>query len=243
MTVEIIGFSGADATAIEGAGGDRVELCSAFALGGLTPSVGTMREAKRRCSIPVMAMVRTRESGMVYEDAEFEAMRHDVDALIDAGADGIVVLVQAADGSIDRERTGELADRVKRAGRMLTAHRAFDLATDPFAALETLVDLGFDRVLTSGGEATAIAGEARISELVKAAQGRIGILPGGGIRANNVAEFAAGTGVSEVHLSAVRRVSDPSMARTELRFGAGDTADYPVVDPEIVRGIRTAVAK
>ena len=243
MTVEIIGSCGADAAAIAGAGGHRVELCSAFALGGLTPSPGTVREAKGRCAIPVMAMLRPRESGMVYEDAEFEAMRHDLDALLEAGADGIVVLVSRPDGSVDEERVRLLAEPVKSAGRMLTAHRAFDLAPDPFGALESLVGLGFDRVLTSGGAPTAIEGQSRIAELVRAARGRIGVLPGGGIRAGNVAHFVAATGVSEVHLSAVRRVGDPSLASSELRFGAGDTADYPVVDAGIVRGVVAALAR
>ena len=239
--VEIIGFSGEDAAAIEAAGGDRVELCSAFALGGLTPSPGTVREAKAGASVPIMAMLRPRESGMTYTEAEFDAMRRDLAALLEAGADGIVLYVTNPDGTPDEDRLPLLAKDVKSAGRLLTAHRAFDLAPDPFAALETLVALGFDRVLTSGGEPTAIAGEARITDLVRAARDRIQILPGGGIRPNNVRTFVARTGVAEVHLSALRRVPDPSLAATDLRFGAHDTADYPAVDPAVIRAMRDAL--
>ncbi len=239
--VEIIGFSGEDAAVIEAAGGDRVELCSAFALGGLTPSPGTVREAKARATIPVLAMLRPRESGMLYTEGEFDAMRHDLDALLEAGADGLVIYVCEEGGAPDEDRLRRLAEPVRSAGRLLTAHRAFDLAPDPFAALETLVALGFHRVLTSGGRATAPEGEERVAALVKAAAGRIGVLPGGGLRPPNVPAFVRATGVTEVHLSALRRVPDPSLAGSDLRFGAHDAPDYPAVDPAVVRAMRDAL--
>ncbi|RYG81595.1 copper homeostasis protein CutC [bacterium] len=226
ILVEIIGSTVDDCLAIEAAGADRVELCAALPLGGLTPSLGTLIEAKRRCRLPLMAMLRPREAGMAYTDAEWATMLADLPHLLDAGADGIVTGVSLPGGAYDLVRMETLARMVKGAGRPveLVSHRAFDLTPDPYAALEQMVDLGFDRILTSGQRPTAAEGAELIAGLVEAARGRIEILPACGIDATNAADLVARTGVRQIHLAAFGPVRDPSTREGAVAFGNGPAA-------------------
>ena len=244
VLVEIIACSVDDCLTVEAAGAHRIELCGGIALGGLTPSIGLVGEAKRRCGLPMMVMLRPREAGMAYTPGEYETMLADLDALLDAGADGIVTGVSLPGGALDAERVRPIAQKVKAAGRELVLHRAFDLTPDPLAALETLIELGFDRVLTSGQKPTAAEGADLIAELVRAARGRITVLPACGIEAGNAADLVARTGVSEVHLAAFSPVRDPSTREGAVSFGVDAPEDphaYPRADEGIVAGVVSAV--
>jgi len=197
-----------DAIQAEKGGADRVELCSALFLGGLTPSIGTVQEATRRLRIPVIAMVRPRGGGFCYTNTEFSTMERDTEAAIDAGADGIVFGILKEDGRIDRRRTARIIRVIGK--HQAVFHRAFDVTPDPFEALEQLIDLGVTRVLTSGQEVRAPEGVELIAELVEQAGKRIEILPGGGIRPHNMNALVRRTRCAQIHMTAWNQVEDRS---------------------------------
>ena len=174
MLLEICCGSIDDAIAAERGGADRVELCSALFLGGLTPSIGTLDEARARLRIPIIAMVRPRSGGFCYTAAEFATMERDAAAALAHGADGVVFGILHPDGTIDLDRTRGIRQII--GARQAVFHRAFDVTPDPFRALDQLVDLGITRVLTSGQQPDVIQGAALIRKLVEHARGRIEIL-------------------------------------------------------------------
>lgn len=197
--LEICLDSAEDAVCAEGAGADRVELNVALPLGGLTPSLGTLIETKRLCSLPVIAMLRPRAGGFCYSDGEFLTMQRDLDLLLEHGVDGVAFGVLTSDGEIDLARSEQL---VRQAGdRQVVFHRAFDVAPQPLSCLHQLVEIGVRRVLTSGQAARAMDGIELIRQLHETAAGRIEILPGCGIRADQAATLLASTGCRQLHAS------------------------------------------
>ena len=215
-----------DAIEAEKGGADRVELCSALFLGGLTPSLGAIQEAKRRLKIPIMVMVRPRAGGFAYSEAELASMERDTEAAVENGADGVVFGILQSDGRIDTPRCRRIRQLIGK--RQAVFHRAFDVTPDPFEALEQLVDLGITRVLTSGQKDSAPEGVELIKKLTERAGNRIEILPGGGIQAWNLKEMVDRIGCRQVHLTASKTVSDTStQARPEITFGG---ALYPAED-------------
>ncbi|WP_337267940.1 copper homeostasis protein CutC [Oryzifoliimicrobium ureilyticus] len=185
------------AAALQG-GADRIELCSSLALGGLTPSHGLMRLAAQS-SVPVYAMIRPRAGDFCYVADEEKAMLADIDAARQCGLAGVVLGASHRDGTLDRA----LLTRLKRHAEGLgsTLHRAFDLVPDPAVALETAIDLGFERILTSGCAIKAIDGLAVLQDLAGRARGRISLMPGSGVRPDNVAAIIEATHAFEVHAS------------------------------------------
>lgn len=233
-----------DAIEAENGGADRVELCSALFLGGLTPSIGTIQEAKRRLKIPVIVMVRPRGGGFCYTDAEFATMERDAEAAIDSGAEGVVFGILKEDGRIDERRTKRIRRIIGK--RQAVFHRAFDVTPDPFKALEQLIDVGITRVLTSGQKDSAPEGAELIAKLVERAGKRIEILPGGGIRAYNMNGIVRHTRCRQIHMTAWGKVEDRSThAHRDVTFGGAlqpredlyDRTDARLVK-EIVGGLR-----
>jgi copper homeostasis protein len=228
-----------DAIQAEKGGADRVELCSALFLGGLTPSIGTIQEAKRRLKIPVMVMVRPRSGGFCYTEAEMATIERDAEAAVDSGADGVVFGILQVDGNIDVRRTKRLRQLIGK--RQAVFHRAFDVTPDPFKALEQLVDLGITRILTSGQRDTVPDGAELIAQLIGRAGRRIEVLPGGGIRPFNVREVVEKTGCRQVHLTAWSTVKDSStQARPEVTFGGAlrpPEDQFEMTDARLVREI------
>ncbi len=242
VLLEVIVSSLDDARAARDGGADRFELCSALALGGLTPSLGTLDAIKAEMDVPAMFMVRPREGGMAYTDAETEVMLRDARLALRHGANGLVFGFLTSDGRVDGERCRQLLDLCGEFGAQGVFHRAFDVVADPVASLEVLVELGFTRVLTSGGAARATDGLPAIRRTVDQAAGRLQVLPGGGIRAETVAEVVRATRAGQVRLSISRGAPDLSASRNpQVRFGV-DTPptelEYRAVDPNGVRRVR-----
>jgi len=186
------------ALAAQEGGADRVELCADLLEGGVTPSAGAIRLTCRRLSIPVHVLIRPRGGDFCYSAAEFEVMRLDVEQARELGADGVVFGLLNPDGSVDRERTGALIEATR--PLRVTFHRAFDMARDACEALDTLVELGVERVLTSGQEEMALEGAELIAELVRRAGERIVVMAGGGINERNVGRIVAQTGARDAPL-------------------------------------------
>lgn len=192
----------ASAVAAAAGGAGRVELCAELLEGGTTPSAGTIALTRERIDVPLFVLVRPRAGDFLYDAEEVEVMRRDIAFARAVGADGVVVGALAADGTVDAEVTRALIDAARDAARPLavTFHRAFDVVRDQEEALDALLALGVDRVLTSGGAPTAMAGAPRLAGLVWRAAGRIAVLAGGGVRAEHAGALVAATGVREVHV-------------------------------------------
>lgn len=187
----------ADAQAAARGGADRLELCANLAAGGTTPAVEIIRAVKGRVFVPVFVMARPRGGPYVYDAAEIDTTHRDIDAIIAAGADGVVVGPLTAANEID---VASLRGFVSRAGGVpVTFHRAFDHVADPARALEILIDEGVQRVLTAGGKGTALEGADALKALVDQAGDRIVIMAGGKVRGHNAREILARTGVRELH--------------------------------------------
>ena len=240
ILLEICCGSAEDAIEAANGGADRVELCSALFLGGLTPSLGSLVEAKQRTQVPVIAMNRPRQAGFCYSATEFAVMERDAELLLERGADGIVFGILNADGTVDVKRTRALRQRI--GARPAVFHRAFDVTPDPFRALEELIDLGITRVLTSGQKNSAPEGSGLIKQLLERAEGRIEMLPGAGITVENVRQLLERTGCAQVHLTAFSEQQDPStLANADIYFGAAngpEESKYDLADREYVRRMK-----
>ena len=232
LLFEICVDSAEAAVAAQEGGGHRVELCSDLLEGGLTPSHGTIEIARERLRIPIMSMVRPRGGDFCYSDVEFDVMRRDLIAAKALGVNGIVLGLLRPDGTVDADRTRELIDLAR--PLPVTFHRAFDMTRDPLEALDTLLDLGVDRLLTSGQEPSVLEGLDLIAQLVQRAAGRLIIMPGGGITARNVAKIAAASGVSELHFAALE-LREGRMAYRNPRVFMGGTLCPPEYGIEVTR--------
>lgn len=213
MRVEICVDSVEGALAAQAGGADRVELCDNLLEGGTTPSAGCIKLARQRLSLGLHVIVRPRGADFFYSEVEFEVMREDVRVAKELGADGVVIGCLTAAGDVDVPRTRELVELARPLN--VTFHRAFDMCREPQRALEELIALGVERVLTSGQEASCLEGLDLIAELHRQAAGRIIVMPGGGITPRNARRIVEATGVREVHLSARGSVE----SRMEYRNG------------------------
>ena len=194
-------------------GADRVELCSNLFEGGLTPSLGTVITAKKLAQIPINCMIRPRGGDFCYSDLEFQAMKEDILAFKQAGVNGIVFGILTPEGDVDMKRSREVIKLARPLS--VTFHRAFDMTRDPYKALEDLIELGVDRVLTSGQEASVPEGADLLADLVKKADGRIIVMPGCGISERNFPKIHAKINASEYH------VHLPAEERSLMKFHPG----------------------
>jgi len=239
ILVEICCGSLDDAIEAERGGADRVELCSALFLGGLTPSIGTIVEAKKRLKIPIVVMIRPRGGGFCYSEAEMAAMERDTIAAVEQGADGIVFGILNPDGSLDEERCRRIRKLI--GNRQAVFHRAFDVTPDPLRSLDQLVEMGFTRLLTSGQEDSVPEGVPLIKRLVDYAHDRIEVLPGGGIKLHTLRTVVEATGCKQVHLTAFKTQYDTSVrGRPFVTFGGAlfpPEDQYQVADHKLVERI------
>ena len=196
------------AMAAERGGASRIEFCSNARVGGTTPSDELLRVVRDRVRVPVFSMVRPRGGDFFYTEAEFEAMRRDVDEAKEIGMDGVVLGLLNADGQIDVERTKELVERAR--PLPVTFHRAFDECVDLRRSLEDVIWTGAVRLLTSGGKQTAPEALDALGDLVRIAGERIAVMPGSGLHAGNIREAVAKTGAREYHAGLSSVVADPA---------------------------------
>lgn len=219
-------------------GATRIELCSALALGGLTPSAGLMQSAGKLSSIPVYAMIRPREGDFFYHDEELAIMVQDIHSAHQADLQGVVFGLLNRDGTIDVKRAKPLVELAHSLGLGVTFHRAFDHCAYPERALEEIIELGCERILTSGLASSAYLGLERLTQLVQQSAGRISIMAGAGVNAQNAVEIAQMTGVQELHLSAkTTRPSNMQFIRSESKMGASDSDDFiiPITSVEALK--------
>lgn len=220
-----------------GAGAQRVELCSGLPVGGLTPSLGLIRAVRQAWpKLTLHVLIRPREGDFVYTAGELALMEADIILAREAGADGIVAGALTADGGID----AAAVRRLMAASRQLpfTFHRAFDHAASAEEALETLIELGCARVLTSGQAPRAEDALPVLRRLTRQAAGRIIVMPGGGIGAHNVGKILEATGCSELHASCSRLVRDESAA---VPLGSADDGSRLVTDAVAVSALLKAI--
>ena len=236
FVLEIACFDIASAIKAEAAGADRVELCDNAAEGGTTQSYGTLKRIREVINIPVFPIIRPRGGDFLYNDEEYQTMLYDVRLCNDLGFKGIVFGLLDSDGSIDTKRTKQL---VQAAGNMqVTFHRAYDRCKDPLQAMEALIDCGCKRILTSGQVPNAYDGRELIKQLIEQAAGRIIIMPGSGVRSNNIAELAIYSGARELHSSA-RKLCTSSMLYTKTSMQ--ETLDTVNVDEAEIRKMKAAL--
>ncbi len=216
-------------------GADRIELCSSLREGGLTPSYAFM-EASLKINAPVFMMIRPRACDFLYTEAEIEVMSRDIYAAKKLGAPGVVFGVLTADGELNAPVMKALAKEA--AGMQMTCHRAFDQVRDPFLAVDTLVDLGFHRILTSGQAENPYDGMDMLTKVVAYAHKRIGIMAAG-VTPETVKEIITKTGIDEIHSAAsTYRTSAMRYVKSEAQMGHGEDFMLNVVDGNLVSGIK-----
>jgi copper homeostasis protein len=247
VLVEVAVDSVAGALAAARGGADRIELCGSLDEGGLTPTPGLLAAVRAAVTLPVFVMLRPRRGDFLYDEHEFQVLRHDLGVLRAIGIEGVVTGFVTADGRLDERRLARVLDDA--GGLPVTFHRAYDLLAEPLAAVDALAGLGCARILTSGQARRAIDGAKAIAGANARAAGRLTILAGASIRSDHVRALVDATGVHEVHLSAsVRRASAMTFRRDGVPMNSGPAAaagageyDLRTTDADEVRRVVAAL--
>lgn len=242
--IEVCCGSYDDALASYRGGAKRIELNSALYLGGLTPSLASLILTKKNTDLKVIAMVRPRAAGFCYRDEEFKTMKLDATLMLENGADGIAFGCLTKDSEIDVKQTKEIVDIIKSFNKEVVFHRAFDCVRDVDKAMNILIELGVDRVLTSGLKPKAMDGIDMIKYLQDKYGDRIEILAGSGMNASNAKEMMEKTGISQVHSSCKGYRSDSTTSGKFVNYcyaGEPHQNDYDVVDEVLVRKIVNSI--
>lgn len=239
--LEVCVGSVASAIAARDGGAVRVELCSALEVGGVTPSLGLMREVRAIEGLKLHILIRPRGGDFLYDDAEVACMEQDIIAARECGADGVVIGALTADGDIDVSVCHRL---VEAAGNMsITFHRAFDMCREPMQALDDIIALGCNRLLTSGRAGTAVEGVSLLKQLVEVAGDRVIIMPGCGVNANNASYILDATGACEIHASARRSVGSGMVYRhSGVSMGNSENDEYARKETSLEEVQRIVVA-
>ncbi len=237
FVLEIAANSLGSALAAQDGGADRVELCSDLGNGGTTPSYGTLAVVRDRLRIPLYALIRPRAGDFCYDAGDIDMMLRDIEICVKLGCDGVVIGALDAGGDVDASICREL---IAAAGALgVTFHRAFDVARDQIRALDAIIELGCERILTSGGEADAVGGAERISRFVQHAGSRLTIMAGAGLDPGNIRDVAERSEVRELHASA--RALHASTSRHRNDRLPALSADWWQTDAGIVRGMVDAL--
>lgn len=229
-----------DALAAYRGGAKRIELNSALYLGGLTPSLAELILTKRNTDLKVIAMVRPRGAGFCYSEAEFETMKLDAEIMLEKGADGIAFGFLTKERKIARERTRTMTQLIKKYRAEAVFHRAFDCAADPYEAVEELIEIGIDRILTSGLKAKADEGMWMIADLQRKYGDKIEILAGSGINPSNAGLLMEQTGIFQVHSSCKEWKCDVTTTGKEVSYSYAfglHKNDYDTVSEEAVKNL------
>lgn len=239
VLVEVCCGSVEDVTEAEAGGANRVELNSSLFFGGLTPTVGTLITAKKTAKIPVMVMIRPRGGGFCYTSAEIEVMERDIEQLLSHGADGVVFGILDQNGGVDERACRSLLARAE--GTETVFHRAFDVMANPEEGLEQIIDMGFRRILTTGRRANVEDGVETLRKVIRQADGRIEILPGGMVP-RNAGRLVQEIGCDQIHIASfVRRVDPSSRGNPEVYFGQAlypSEDSYEVTDRSFVEAVK-----
>ncbi len=198
--LEVIGFTIEGCILAQSAGAHRIELCDNPGDGGTTPSHGFIKAAREKLQIDLFPIIRPRGGNFFYTEEEYEIMKTDINLCKQLGCDGVVIGLLKADGTIDKKRNAALVELAYPLG--VTFHRAFDRTADAFKAMEDIIEIGCERILTSGQRPNALDGADLIAQLIEQADERIIIMPGSGVRSDNIIELVKRTGASEFHTSA-----------------------------------------
>lgn len=238
IKIEVCTVSIQDAINAEKSGADRIELNSALAYGGLTPGITTLKKVKELINIPVMVMIRPRSGGFCYSELEFELMKDELKAVIEAGADGVVFGILNENSEIDYKRNKILQQIA--APVTTVFHRAFDITPDPLSALDKLEEIGFDRVLTSAQVNKVENNLSLAQKLVDYSKDKIDIVLCGGIRKHNVSKIVQNTNTKEIHFSAFVEKEDLSMKDKNIKFNVSclPEAKYKVISESKVLAIK-----
>ena len=181
-------------------GADRIELCADPAAGGTTPGIGLIKTVRKKTDIELWPIIRIRGGDFLFDEEEIDVMLHEVEACKSAGCEGVVIGLLLPDGRVDKIQSARLVEKAYPMG--VCFHRAFDWTRNPFEALEDIIEIGCERILTSGQQPTAMLGAPLIRDLVLQSEGRIQIMPGSGIRAANISDLKKETGATSFHSSA-----------------------------------------
>lgn len=236
MLLEICVFNTATAVAAEKAGADRIELCENYANGGTTPSYGYLKTVREKISIPVFPMIRPRGGDYFHTSDEIEIIRKDILLCKELGFDGVVFGLLHQDGTIDKENTARLVEAAYPLD--VTFHRAFDRCKNPLEALETLIQCGCTRILTSGQHPKVTDGLSLVKELVEQADDRIIIMPGSGLNSSNVKNIVETARVTEVHTSARIRIPSTTQFQNPLM---PEDFDIDFVDAAEIQKIQSII--
>ena len=218
-------------------GAKRIELNSALHLGGLTPSLATLIQVKKDTDLTVICMLRNRGGGFCFSEEDYFILKEDCRLMLEHGADGIAFGFLTADQTIDLVKTKEIVTMIHSYHKTAVFHRAFDCVKDPMKAMCQLIEIGVDRVLTSGGKQTALLGTSLIKQLQDRYGSQIEILAGSGVNDKNVKDLLDQTGVKQVHSSCKGWLHDPTTMSSFISFGYDDNhpSDYDVVDVTLVK--------
>lgn len=220
-TLEVIAFNIQSVLLAGEAGADRIELCDNPFDGGTTPGYGMIKTAREKTSLQLFPIIRPRGGDFLYSREEFEIMKRDISLCRELGCDGVVIGLLTPDGSVDKERTARLVELAYPLG--VTFHRAFDRVQHPMEALEDVIACGCERILTSGLKPTAVEGAEMIAGLVARSAGRIEIMPGSGVRADNIGALAKQTNASAFHSSARINIKSAMLYANESMHESLDT--------------------
>lgn len=221
-------------------GAKRIELNSALHLGGLTPSISSLKLTKENTDLKVICMVRPRGAGFCYNEIEFKQMMLEAKDLLENGADGLAFGFLLKNHDIDVEKTKEMVALIKSYDKEAVFHRAYDCVNDPYTSIETLIDLGIDRLLTSGLQAKAMDGKELIKELQVKYGDKIELLAGSGMNASNAKEMIDYTKINQVHSSCKDWCNDPTTSGDFVNYCYGPTGhenDYDMVSCDLVKKI------
>lgn len=235
-----------DALQASAGGAGRIELNCGLQLGGLTPSLASLDLVKENCNLKVIAMVRPRGAGFCYQEEEFQVMLRECEELIRHGADGIAFGCLNEDASIDRERNKRMIAIIHSYNKEAVFHRAFDCSSDPFAAVEMLIEMGIDRVLTSGLKPRAIEGIELLRKLQASYGQHIQILAGSGVNATNARMIMEETGITQLHSSCKDWRKDPTTIVNDVSYSFAPTPYehcHDVVSEDLVRRLLESIGE
>ena len=221
--MEVCAFSLESCIAAELGGAKRIELCASLYEGGTTPSAGLIQLAKQRTSIEIHAMIRPRGGDFCYSEDEILVMQEDIRMAKSLGCEGVVLGILQKDGKVNIDQTKALVELAK--PMKTTFHRAIDMTPDYLEALESIIEAGCNRILTSGQKNTAMEGIEAIKSLVKQADDRIEIMAGSGVNADNALTLLH-TGVDALHLTG-KSVRDSEMVYRKEGIAMGGLSEVP----------------